>query len=72
MKIFRDVTEKARSYNENRVFSLENVDEQLYSLSRKYYMCKVEMQRLREYYVTMLEKRANQLGVRLHLFICVY
>jgi len=69
-KIFGEITEKTRIYNESRVFSLENVEEELYSPSRKYCMNQTEMRRLRAYYITMLERRANDLGVRFGFILC--
>ncbi|CAB5189613.1 unnamed protein product [Rhizophagus irregularis] len=45
----------------NKLRELSTIEEELYSLSRKYCMNRTELQRLRAYYVTVLNKPADQL-----------
>lgn len=58
-KVFGESSEKSINYSENRVFATDNAGEELQSLSRKYCMNGVEMQRLKAYYITALNE--NQL-----------
>lgn len=68
-KIFGNKTREAPDYSESRVFTLDGAEEELYSPSRKYHMDPTEMRRLRAYYATELDRRANQLGVS--FFMCL-
>ena len=49
----------------NKLREFSTIEEELYSLSRKYCMNRTELQRLRAYYVTVLNKPADQLMVSL-------
>lgn len=62
LQIFGPDSETTRVYPETRVFSLGGAEE-LYSPSRKYSLSKVELQRLRAYYVTALDRGAKNIGV---------
>ncbi|EXX77486.1 hypothetical protein RirG_023330 [Rhizophagus irregularis DAOM 197198w] len=56
-------SKKTLNYSENNYFTTDGAEEVLYSLSRKYCMNRTEIQRLRAYYVTALNRNANQLSV---------
>jgi len=62
-KLLGNSSEEAPNYSESRVFTIEGADEELYSPSRKHFMSQTEMQRLRAYYATELNRHINQLGV---------
>ncbi|CAB4485275.1 unnamed protein product [Rhizophagus irregularis] len=55
-KIFGKELEKSINYSENRVFTTDSAEEELQSPSRKYCMDRVEMQRLKAYYITALNE----------------
>ncbi|CAB5205091.1 unnamed protein product [Rhizophagus irregularis] len=55
-KIFGKGLEKSINYSENRVFTTDSAEEELQSPSRKYCMDRVEMQRLKAYYITALNE----------------
>jgi hypothetical protein len=52
------------NYSENRVFTTDGTEKELHSPTRKYCMDRTEIQRLKAYYVTALNIRADQLAVR--------
>jgi hypothetical protein len=54
---------KATNYFKSHIFIIDNIKEKLYSPSYEYYMNRTEMQHLKAYYVTALNKHANQLQV---------
>ncbi|CAB4386728.1 unnamed protein product [Rhizophagus irregularis] len=56
-------SKKTLNYSENNYFTTDGAEEVLYSLSRKYCMNRTEIQRLRAYYVTALNRNANQLSL---------
>jgi len=62
-KLLGNSSEEAPNYSESHVFTIEGADEELYSPSRKHFMSQTEMQRLRAYYATELNRHINQLGV---------
>lgn len=53
----------SKKSSESHVFTTNSAEEVLYSLSHKYCMNRTEIQRLRAYYVTALNRNANQLSV---------
>jgi hypothetical protein len=55
-------------YSESRIFVIDGVKEKLYPPSHKYCMNRTEMQRFKAYYITALNKHANQLVVSRFLF----
>ncbi|CAB5377557.1 unnamed protein product [Rhizophagus irregularis] len=55
-KIFGKGLEKSINYSENQVFTTDSAEEELQSPSRKYCMDRVEMQRLKAYYITALNE----------------
>ncbi|GBC49513.2 hypothetical protein GLOIN_2v1814156 [Rhizophagus irregularis DAOM 181602=DAOM 197198] len=53
----------SKKSSESHVFTTNSAEEVLYSLSHKYCMNRTEIQRLRAYYVTALNRNANQLSL---------
>ncbi|CAB4382414.1 unnamed protein product [Rhizophagus irregularis] len=53
----------SKKSSESHVFTTNSAEEVLYSLSRKYCMNRTEIQCLRAYYVTALNRNANQLSL---------
>ena len=66
-KLFGTNLEKTH-LSENRVFTTNGAEEELQSPSFNYFMNRTEMQRLKAYYITVLDIRANQLMVILLFF----
>jgi len=62
-ELFGNSSKEAPNYSESRVFTVEGAEEELYSPSRKHFMNQIEMQRLRAYYTTELNRHPKQLGV---------
>ena len=60
-KVFGNKLEKVGRH----AFTIEETEEELYSLSCKYCMNRTELQRLRAYYITALNRSADQLMVSL-------
>jgi hypothetical protein len=67
-KLFGKSLEEMSDYSESRIFVIDGVKEKLYPPSHKYCMNRTEMQRLKAYYITALNKHANQLVVSRFLF----
>lgn len=63
-KLFGTNSEKTQNCSENRVFTTDGAKEELHSPSFSYSMNGIEIQRLKAYYVTALNRHANQLMVR--------
>ncbi|PKY17184.1 hypothetical protein RhiirB3_429730 [Rhizophagus irregularis] len=53
----------SKKSSESHVFTTNSAEKVLYSLSHKYCMNRTEIQRLRAYYVTALNRNANQLSL---------
>ena len=62
-KLFARNFEETPNHSKSRCFIIEDVEEKLYSLSSSYQMNKTEIQRLKVYYATALNKPINQLKV---------
>jgi len=60
-----EVNQKVFGNKLKELNTAERTEEELYSLSCKYYMNRTELQRLKAYYVTILNKPANQLMMSL-------
>jgi hypothetical protein len=63
-KLFGMNLKETQNYSENCVFTTDGTEKELHSPTYKYCMNKTETQRLKAYYITALDKHANQLQVR--------
>ena len=64
-KLFETNIERTQTYSENRIFTIDGIEEELHSPSHRYCINRTEEQRLKAYYVTALDIHADQLQVRI-------